>query len=333
MLDTVAVFWNFEYFHHALLLEKHGHFGMKKISGRLQPKAVDVNAVMEHARSLGRVYTSEAYGNWHWLSRYAGELETERVRLIQVFSKDNRRPADVFSAVRVRVKEFMEAHEEVNTLLLVGFDDDYLELADEMKALGCKVCAVGAKEINDKSWRESVDGYESYYDLPNTAAAPVAERSSGRAIDLPKYYLRVAAQQGVRMPPPRVMWVGIDIYSSFLKDFGHFNSFKDLDDECYNQLSQDIPGATMTEVKKIRQVLFKCYLFRPSENGQISFQEDIKTLEDIENCYFDLMLRRIANNLSAPTDYAALSKALTNEETSKDRLEKMHAELTDNPKK
>ena len=328
MSDIVAIFWDFEYFHHALLLEKHGQYGMKKVTGRLQPKAVNVEAVMDFARSFGQVITNEAYSNWHWMGRYASNLELERTTLVQVFPEDHRQPADVYPAAFARVKEFMELHVDVNTLILVGFNNDYLQLADDMKLLGCKVIAVGAQELNDDAWRESVDEYISYYDIPNVGPAPVAGGNfSARAGDLPRHYLRVAAQQGVRMPPPKVMWIGIDIYASFLTDFGQFNSFKDLDDECYEQLRQDIPGVTMTEVKKIRQVLFKCYLFRPSEDGLISFQEDIKTLADIEDCYFGLMLKRIANNLNGPTDYVALSKALTGEEASAERLEKMHAEI------
>jgi hypothetical protein len=126
------------------------------------------------------------------------------------------------------------------------------------------------------------------------------------------------------MPPPQMMWIGIDIYAAFLRDFGQFSNFRELDEECYDQLRQDVPTATMTEVKKIRQVLFKCYLFRPSEDGQISFQENIKDLESIENCYFDLMLKRIANNLNEKVNYQALSLALTGAESSAERLENLH---------
>ncbi len=89
----------------------------------------------------------------------------------------------------------------------------------------------------------------------------------------------------------------------------------------------------MTEVKKIRQVLFKCYLFQPSEDGLISFQENIKDLESIENCYFDLMLKRIANNLNEPTNYKALSLALTDSEDLAERLEQMHLEMKEEEKK
>ncbi|MBC6996835.1 NYN domain-containing protein [Neolewinella lacunae] len=145
--------------------------------------------------------------------------------------------------------------------------------------------------------------------------------------DLSPYYLRIAAQQGVRMPRPDMMWIGIDIYASFLEDGNSFASFAELDDECLEQLVKDIPSATLTDAKKIRQVLFKCYIFRPSEDGSIGFHEGVQTLEDIENRYFNLMLARIGNNIREPLDFYALSRALTDSEDSADRLSRLYKEL------
>lgn len=141
------------------------------------------------------------------------------------------------------------------------------------------------------------------------------------------YYLRVAAQQGVRMPPPETMWVGIDIYASFLESGQVFDSFSDLDDECLDQLRHDLPKATLTDAKKIRQVLFKCYLFRPSKDGTIGFQDEIQSLEDIEDRYFRLMLARIGNHVKPPVNYEAMSLALTGESKSAAYLETLHPEV------
>jgi hypothetical protein len=325
MSDIVAVFWDFEHLHQALMLDKHGHAGHKKANGRLQPKMVNVEAVMDYARSLGQVLANEAFGNWHWMARYRQPLLLEEITLVHVFPEDQYAPADVFPTLTARVKQFIQDNEDVSKVVLVGMDDDYVQLVEDFKALGCQVYGLGTDSLKDDALREVCEDFKDYYELEGTKR-PTANPNS-RSQDLPKYYLRVAAQQGVRMPPPNIMWIGIDIYSSFLRDFGQFHSFKELDDECYNQLTQDVPGAAMTEVKKIRQVLFKCYLFRPSEDGLISFQENIETLADIEDCYFELMLKRIANNLREPTDYAALSLALTGTNESADRLEKMHLEI------
>lgn len=330
MSDIVAVFWDFEQLHNALLLEKQGYAGLKKVGGRLQPKAINVDVIMDYARSFGQVFVNEAYGNWHWMGRYAEAMALEEATLVQVFPQDQYQPADVFPTLVKRVELFVERNIDVTTIVLIGLNDDYVTMTDKLRDLGCVVHGVGAAELRNKDWQTRCDDYQDYYDLPGAPPRPGQRNTSpgGNTADLAKFYLRVAAQQGVRMPPPNMMWIGIDIYASFLKNYGPFNSFKELDEECYDQLVQDVPSATMTEVKKIRQVLFKCYLFRPSDDGLISFQENIQELEDIENCYFELMLRRIANNLNEPVDYKALSLALTDSEDSADRLEAMHPNVT-----
>ena len=140
---------------------------------------------------------------------------------------------------------------------------------------------------------------------------------------LATYYLRVAGQQGIRMPDPIIMWEGIDVYASFLADDITFHSFSEIDQECLRLLREDFPTLSMTEVKKVRQVLFKCFLFRPSTDDTIGFHEDIKGIEDIEDRYFDLMLARIGNNLDEPLNYTALSLALTGNPDQAERLERL----------
>ncbi|MEM9259288.1 MAG: NYN domain-containing protein, partial [Bacteroidota bacterium] len=152
------------------------------------------------------------------------------------------------------------------------------------------------------------------------------ERATDKQDQAP-YYLRVAAQQGVRMPRPDIMWIGVDIYASFLIEDNHFPNFATLDDECLHQLQVDVPEASLTDAKKIRQVLFKCYIFRPSEDGSIGFHNSVQSLEDVENRYFSLMLARIGNNIKGPLDFEALSRALTDSEESADRLRDLNENL------
>ena len=154
----------------------------------------------------------------------------------------------------------------------------------------------------------------------------VAANKASDIEQLSAYYLRVAGQQGIRMPDPVIMWEGIDVYASFLVDNITFHSFSEIDQECLRLLREDFPTLSMTEVKKVRQVLFKCFLFRPSVDDTIGFHDDITGLADIEERYFDLMLARIGNNLDEQLDYKALSLALTGNTDQADRLESLDKE-------
>jgi len=125
------------------------------------------------------------------------------------------------------------------------------------------------------------------------------------------------------------MWEGIDVYAGFLADDISFASFSDIDQECLRLLREDFPRLSMTEVKKVRQVLFKCFLFRPSVDETIGFHEEVTSLEDIEERYFQLMLARIGNNIGEPLDYTALSLALTGNPEQADRLAALDAQQSE----
>ncbi len=184
------------------------------------------------------------------------------------------------------------------------------------------------REVLDR--RQAPNAREAEYALIEEVIpedAKLADDVSDNPESLVPYYLRVAAQQGVRMPPPEIMWIGIDIYASFLESEQIFESFSELDDECLHLLQQDVPAATLTDAKKIRQVLFKCYLFRPSKDGTIGFQDEIQGLEDIEDRYFKLMLTRIGNNIKSAVNFEAMSLTLTGEIKSAKFLESMYEDI------
>ena len=168
---------------------------------------------------------------------------------------------------------------------------------------------------------------EPEYKLIDAVAGDDAEKEQPASDEVfASRYLRVAGQQGIRMPDPLIMWEGIDVYAGFLADGTSFGSFGDIDEECLRQLREDFPKLSMTEVKKVRQVLFKCFLFRPSVDDTIGFHEEVRTLEDIEDRYFQLMLARVGNNLDGPLNYRALSLALTGSVDQANRLGRMDSE-------
>lgn len=126
-------------------------------------------------------------------------------------------------------------------------------------------------------------------------------------------YGRLAAQQGLRLPHPSLMWVGIDIYAAIIDDGESFSDFAALDEECLLQLRKEFDEAGMTDARKIRQILFKCYIFSPSNGHRIEFRDEVKTLEDVEDRYFSLLADRVAANVNGPVNWVAMSRAFTGE--------------------
>ncbi|OAV45451.1 hypothetical protein [Lewinella sp. 4G2] len=133
-------------------------------------------------------------------------------------------------------------------------------------------------------------------------------------------YSRLAAEQGLRLPAPNTLWVGLEVYANLLANKQGFRNFSELDEECHRLLVKELPYATLTDSKKIRQVLFKCFLFSPGTGDRIGFREEVKTVQDIETLYFDLIIDRIVANTPEPVDYDALSIAVTGNADQADRL-------------
>ena len=210
---------------------------------------------------------------------------------------------------QVRIKPAIIRQEPDFDESLLGYDAFSQFLRDQNDLLERRH-REGEQEPEFRLLSSSEAGEESAARLPNPE-------------HLATYYLRVAGQQGIRMPDPIIMWEGIDVYASFLADNITFHSFSEIDQECLRLLREDFPTLSMTEVKKVRQVLFKCFLFRPSVDDTIGFHDDIKGIEDIEDRYFELMLARIGNNLEEPLNYTALSLALTGGPEQADRLATM----------
>ncbi|NJC25238.1 hypothetical protein [Neolewinella antarctica] len=133
-------------------------------------------------------------------------------------------------------------------------------------------------------------------------------------------YNHISAREGLRLPEAKLMWLGVDIYAAFLSDPTGFANFKELDEECLTQLKRDISGASMTDAKKVRQVLFKCFLFSPGTGEKIGFQKDIKTLPQVEDLYFNLIINRVARKVKGLVNFKALSLTATGESKYSKRL-------------
>lgn len=419
MLDSIAIFWDFDSLHDALMIDHYGEDRYRKFARKSQPNAIDIEAISSTLDQLGAPVLNRAYCNWLRMGRYGTDLQRQGIELIQLFPGKGEPSIGVNRAIIADINNYLHAADRASSIVLIGGGSEYLTIGKEVKQAGIRLIGLGiSSEIEDlwidtcdefihyfrmdtapkaferptsdvdenevrqtliaainqlsrhygQSWVQQVKikpaivrispnfderdlGYESFSsflrdqtDLLERRHRPGEQEPEYRLLDefiseedraaleqrsqhhLVRHYLRVAGQQGIRMPDPVIMWEGIDVYASFLNDEVVFRKFADIDVECLRLLQLDFPDVTMTEVKKVRQVLFKCFLFSSAEDGVIGFEEHIKGIEDIEDIYFDLMLTRIGDNIDEPLDYEALSVALTGSPDQAERLKRVDTE-------
>ena len=82
-----------------------------------------------------------------------------------------------------------------------------------------------------------------------------------------------------------------------------------------------------TDAKKIRQTLFKCFVFGPGSADRIGFREGLETAEEVEELYFDLILTRVARNAPQPVNFTALSMMAAGRTDQAERLRQQYTAL------
>ena len=303
MAEHVGVFWDIE--------GCYRQFG----------KSVDVVAISEYLDRNWKVESRTAYADWRQHKELGEQLSAKKVQLVQQFP---RAVADLKLERCDYIVEALRLNQQLEGAVVVGGDDSYLPIAPPLKRWKVSLIGVGSSSSDNERWRKACDHFSS----PTEAGEPPHRKPThGRQEDdrRIRHYQRVAGQQGLRMPDPVLMWEGINIYANYLDREEEFPDFAALDEATLEDLRAVHPRTSLTEVKKIRQVLFKCYLFRPSNGDTIGFQDSIRTVTDIEERYFDLMLQRIADKLEEPVDYRLLSLAVTGVTDCAERLRQRHA--------
>jgi hypothetical protein len=170
---SVALYWDFENLHAALVEERGGDGAYAKPDARfrVQEPLVDVAAVVALAAGLGPLAINRAYANWQYLGRYRDALLQGAIDLVQMFppGASAKNGADIRLSLDAVEDAGRLAH--VGTVVVVGGDSDFMPLSHKLKAAGIVVVGVGARANTNRHWARSCHAFH-YYDTL-AAAQPV----------------------------------------------------------------------------------------------------------------------------------------------------------------
>ena len=177
----VALYWDFENLHAALVEERAGEGAYAKPDARfkVQEPLVDVQAVIDVAAGYGPLALNRAYANWQYLGRYRDALLQGAIDLVQMF------PPGASAKNGADIRLCLDALEDVarlghvGTVVVVGGDSDFMPLAHKLRAAGVALVGVGARANTNRHWARSCDAFR-YYDTlvagpPVAAAADAAD--------------------------------------------------------------------------------------------------------------------------------------------------------------
>jgi uncharacterized protein (TIGR00288 family) len=142
---------------------------------RLESAEVNIGAVLDYASSFGSVAISRAYADWSAPanSRYRKQLVDRAVDLVQLFpTSGTKNGADIRLSVDV-VEELFRLPDITHVVIVAG-DSDYIPLAQNVRRLGRTVIAIGVTGSTSAAFKNAVDEFSFYADLPGVEALHVA---------------------------------------------------------------------------------------------------------------------------------------------------------------
>ena len=186
---AVALYWDFENLHAALVEERHGESAYAKPDARfrVQEPLVDVQAIVDFAASLGPLAINRAYANWQYLGRYRDALLQGAIDLVQMFPPGAaaKNGADIRLCLDALEDSARLAH--VGTVIVVGGDSDFMPLSHKLKAAGRVLVGIGARANTNRHWARSCHEFR-YYDTlvaVHPVDMPAAHDDADATVTLP----------------------------------------------------------------------------------------------------------------------------------------------------
>ena len=161
----IAIYWDFENVHAAMIDALHGPGAWRKTRFHSQEALIEVPAVVDYAASLGSIVVNRAYGNWHRFGRYADAFLTHAVELIQLFppGANGKNGADIRLACDVA--QDLQRLPHITHVVIVGGDSDFIPVAQMCRRLGRVMLGVGVEGSVNRFWATSCSEFKHYRTL------------------------------------------------------------------------------------------------------------------------------------------------------------------------
>ncbi len=173
--QLTAVYWDFENIHASTLEKRDGPGAYRQSCVRTQERIVDVEAIMQFVESVGQVGIHRAYGNWAQFPRYQADMLRFGIDTIQLFhpGKNAKNGADI--ALCLDAYADVIRNPNIQNVIIIGGDSDFLPITQRLKALGKRVIGVGVEKCTNRFYANSCHEFKFYETLVPQAVTEPAE--------------------------------------------------------------------------------------------------------------------------------------------------------------
>lgn len=164
-LPQVAVYWDFENIHAAVLEEKEGEGTYRRVFNEIQDPVVKIGAIVRYVSGLGTIAINRAYANWERFSSYRLALLEHSIDLIQIFPPGGKAKngADIRLAIDVIQDILVFPH--ITTVVIISGDSDYISLVQRCKQQGRDVFGIGVQRAASQFLIKSCNEFKFYHTL------------------------------------------------------------------------------------------------------------------------------------------------------------------------
>lgn len=202
--SNVAIYWDFENLQASLVEKKGGNGAYGRTKYQAQEALIDIESVMEFAATFGVVSINRAYCNWQWYGKYREALLHNGLELIQLFhpGASGKNGGDI--KLCLDCTEDLLRFPQIDVVVIVGGDSDYLPLVQKIKAQGKMLVGIGVQANTNRHWAHSCHEFKFYEalildDEPIQAQIPYVPAGNGNGGQNPN---GPASPQGSTAPNP-----------------------------------------------------------------------------------------------------------------------------------
>ena len=140
---------------------------------------------------------------------------------------------------------------------------------------------------------------------PTAAEAPAARGDHWTR----RQYQDILSRQKIKFLDYDTMLTGLEVYSDMREAGETYPSNQALDARVHRHLlDMGYKDATLTDARRIRSLMYKCFIFVNFGEAGFGFQESVGGFEDMVQRFHFLVVKRIADNITEELDGAVLSE-------------------------
>ncbi len=137
-------------------------------------------------------------------------------------------------------------------------------------------------------------------------------------------YRAILKNQSIRMLAPDILMNGIQQTFNLFQQFGEVADYVKYKEKLGTLLKNCRSDASITDLSKIKMILFHSYSFIVNQNSTISLDPKITSVEMLEQRVIYNLMERITNNIDEAPDYHAMSELFFGEDSFAATLQKMN---------